>query len=89
VMYFGKIVETGTSDEIFESPTHPYTRVLLESIPIPDPRKRRRRKLSMEAHTSAAEEMLGGGFTFTAPSEDSVSTLREISPGHLVRCYQA
>lgn len=87
VMYFGKIVETGGSDEIFESPTHPYTRVLLESIPVPNPRKRRRRKLSMEDHTSAAEQALGSGFTFKAPSEDSMPTLCEISPGHLVSCY--
>ncbi len=33
VMYAGKIVETGTVDEIFASPQHPYTRGLLESIP--------------------------------------------------------
>ena len=89
VMYFGRIVETGTADEIFETPAHPYTRVLLESIPIPDPRKRRRRKLSLEDHRAAAQEFLGEGFTFTPPDSGVEPVLREISPGHLVSCYPA
>ena len=33
VMYAGRIVEVGTSDEIFYSPAHPYTRMLLSAIP--------------------------------------------------------
>lgn len=37
VMYLGEIVEIGTVDEIFEPPYHPYTEVLLTSIPRPDP----------------------------------------------------
>ena len=37
VMYFGKIVELGTSDELFAHPFHPYTRSLLSAIPLPDP----------------------------------------------------
>lgn len=37
VMYSGKIVETGLTRNIFEHPSHPYTKTLLKSIPIPDP----------------------------------------------------
>jgi oligopeptide transport system ATP-binding protein len=37
VMHLGHIVETGTTDEIFENPIHPYTRSLLSAIPRPNP----------------------------------------------------
>ncbi len=40
VMYLGKVVEIGTTDEIFENPTHPYTQALLSATPISDPRDR-------------------------------------------------
>src|SRR5512147_14616 len=35
VMYLGKLVETGPSEDVFESPLHPYTKALFESIPLP------------------------------------------------------
>jgi len=37
VMYLGRIVETGTVDQIYRRPRHPYTRALLDSVPLPDP----------------------------------------------------
>ncbi len=40
IMYLGRIVEIGPSKEIFEDPKHPYTKALLQAIPIPDPKKR-------------------------------------------------
>jgi oligopeptide/dipeptide ABC transporter ATP-binding protein len=44
VMYLGHIVETGTRQQIFNQPTHPYTQALLSAVPIPDPSKRAGRK---------------------------------------------
>jgi len=41
VMYVGKIVEMAGKDAIYENPFHPYTRALLQAIPIPDPHLRR------------------------------------------------
>ena len=37
VMYLGKLVETGSRDQVFESPAHPYTQALLSAMPSPDP----------------------------------------------------
>ena len=44
VMHLGHLVETGTTDEIFENPIHPYTKSLLSAIPHPNPKVEKNRK---------------------------------------------
>ena len=44
VMYLGKIIELGQSDQVFTDPKHPYTQALLSAIPLPDPAKEKNRK---------------------------------------------
>jgi peptide/nickel transport system ATP-binding protein len=41
VMYLGKVVEKGSSDDVIMKPLHPYTQALIAAVPIPDPTSRR------------------------------------------------
>jgi len=77
VMYFGKMVELATSDELFAHPMHPYTRSLLSAIPLPDPHSEKNR--TRISYNPLAEHDY---------SEDKPS-LREILPGHFVYCNNA
>ncbi len=77
VMYFGKMVELATSDELFAHPMHPYTRSLLSAIPLPDPHSEKNR--TRISYNPLAEHDY---------SEDKPS-LREILPGHFVHCNNA
>ncbi|MBQ8292867.1 MAG: ATP-binding cassette domain-containing protein [Bacilli bacterium] len=74
VMYFGKIVELATSDELFKHPFHPYTRSLLSAIPVPDPITEKNRK------RVTYNPMLDHDYSSEAP------TMREVYPGHFVLC---
>ena len=74
VMYFGKIVELGTSEELFAHPFHPYTRSLLSAIPLPDPITEKSRK------RITYNPILDHDYSKEGPS------MREIYPGHYVYC---
>ena len=77
VMYFGRMVELTTSEELFKHPLHPYTKALLSAIPKPDPNYEKNRKRLIynpaEAHDYSVDK----------PS------LTEIIPGHFVYCNKA
>lgn len=78
VMYFGSIVEMGSREDLFNSPMHPYTKILLNAIPIPDPDiKRNRRKLREDA-TEGLKDLL------TEEYQEGVAYLHEVSSGHYV-----
>ena len=77
VMYFGKMVELATSDELFAHPMHPYTRSLLSAIPLPDPiYEKNRQRITYNPLASH-------DYTVDQP------TMREIIPGHFVHCNDA
>jgi peptide/nickel transport system ATP-binding protein/oligopeptide transport system ATP-binding protein len=59
VMYLGKIEETATTDELFATPRHPYTRALLAAVPLPDPTAQRERRL-LEGDIPSALSPPGG-----------------------------
>jgi peptide/nickel transport system ATP-binding protein len=62
IMYLGRIVEIGPTDEIFANPRHPYTKALLAAIPEPDPDKTVPRDLPRGEIPDAAEPPLGCSF---------------------------
>ncbi len=74
VMYFGKIVELASSDELFKNPLHPYTKSLLSAIPKPNPLTEKTR-----------ERIVYNPQTVHDYSTDKPS-LVEIKPGHLIYC---
>jgi len=97
VMYAGRIMEEAPALALFEAPRHPYTRKLLSAIPEPDPD---RRKTAAEvAETEAAEgseaaEATGCSYRPACSVKDDScrylpDELREIQPGHWVRCTKA
>ena len=59
VMYGGSLVETGITEELYMDPWHPYTKALISSIPVPDPRKARR-KLNLLYTEEKKDDLLGG-----------------------------
>ena len=75
VMYFGKIVEKASSDELFKHPMHPYTKALLSAIPKPDPRSERKRKREIYDPKTAHDYSVG-----------DTPSLKELTPGHFVYC---
>lgn len=74
VMYYGKLVELASSDELFAHPFHPYTRALLSAIPVPDPITEKNRKRVVY------NPVLDHDYSKEGPSWN------EVYPGHFVRC---
>lgn len=91
VMYLGKIVEMGPSEELYRNPRHAYTRALLDAIPVPDPAHRRKRQLLQGDVPSPINPPAGCAFghRMNHPKwQQSVGmdlTLHEIAPGHWVQ----
>ena len=74
VMYFGKMVELASSDELFAHPLHPYTKSLLSAIPLPDPDYEKTRvRITYNPITDH-------DYSVEKPS------MREVAPGHFVYC---
>ncbi len=76
VMYLGQIVETGDRAQIFEDARHPYTRRLLDAVPIADPTHRRAAFRRIEGEIPSPVHPVG--------YQPALVSLNEVAPGHLV-----
>ena len=95
VMYLGKVVESGESDEVYDNPCHPYTKALLKAIPIADPK----RALSLEQFGMKGELPsplhVPSGCRFHTRCPYAMDLCRQQEPeleektqGHLVACWK-
>ena len=95
VMYLGKVMEVASRDQLYADPRHPYTRALIESVPIPDPvaeRARQRRSLGGEL-PSPTDPPSGCVFRTRCPyatdvCAKTVPPLDEIDEGRRVACIR-
>ena len=76
VMFLGQIVEIGPRRAIFENPQHPYTRKLMDAVPIADPARRHLKRSLLEGDIPSPIRALG--------DEPDVRPLVQVSPGHFV-----
>ncbi len=95
VMYLGKMVELAETDELFDNPLHPYTKALLEAVPIPDPTLEAGRAHKIIKGEIPSPINPPNGCVFHPRCEIAVDgcprafpDFREVKPGHWVACTE-
>lgn len=103
VMYLGRIVESGTTRDVFVHPLHPYTQALMSAVPVPDPvvERQRHRVVLQGELPSPTERIVGCPFASRCPLRPTLSAeqqklcdtqpplLTVQQPGHDVACHFA
>jgi oligopeptide/dipeptide ABC transporter ATP-binding protein len=96
VMYLGRIMEIAQRDAIYARPRHPYTRALLDAVPVPDPEiERARRPIRLKGEIpSPLDPPAGCVFHTRCPlaterCRAEVPPLRALASGHLSACHYA
>lgn len=92
VMYLGKVVEKASVEQLFDNPTHPYTKALLSAIPVPSLEKKKERILLKGEITSPINPKPGCRFAprcnyATERCFKEEPQLKQISEGHSVACH--
>jgi peptide/nickel transport system ATP-binding protein len=93
VMYMGKMVEYGPTEEILQHPTHPYTRALISAVPVPDPAVRREEPDIKGSISKPVDPKPRCRFFDRCPLAASICetsdhpALEDKGAGHMVACY--
>ncbi|WP_130850560.1 ABC transporter ATP-binding protein [Intestinimonas timonensis] len=92
IMYLGRMVEQGETEEVYRNPTHPYTQALLSAIPKRDPSEDKVRIHLDGDVPNPADPPKGCPFHDRCPKcmevcKSELPVTREISPGHFVSCH--
>ncbi len=92
VMYLGKMCEVASSDDLYARPSHHYTKVLLDSIPVPDPDVSLQHTTIVGEPPSPVLPPPGCRFNTRCPAADDrcrteEPILRDIGGGHFVACH--
>jgi len=92
VMYLGRLCEVGPSEQLFAHPAHPYTALLIEAIPHPDPDVRPSESVPIGEPPSPISPPSGCRFRTRCPKADrrcvdEMPELRPIAPDQLVACH--
>jgi oligopeptide/dipeptide ABC transporter ATP-binding protein len=92
VMYLGRVVESGSYRDLYQTPKHPYTQALLSAIPVPSPQHKKERVILRGDVPSPIKPPEGCHFHPRCPQRmdhcsKAVPQLLEIAPGHEVRCF--
>lgn len=92
VMYLGGLVETGSTEDIFANPLHPYTEALFSAIPMPDPDLKRNRIILEGNIPSPANPPSGCKFHTRCRKcmeicKTKVPEAKDMGNGHMVRCH--
>jgi oligopeptide/dipeptide ABC transporter ATP-binding protein len=94
VMYLGKMAELTDREELFRNPLHPYTQALMSAIPVPDPKRIRKRTILKGDVPSPMNPPSGCRFHPRCPVAIDICSheepeYKEISPKHWVACWLA
>ena len=92
VMYLGRLCEVGPSEQVFAKPAHPYTALLIEAIPVPDPDVRPAESVAVGEPPSPIAPPSGCRFRTRCPRadqrcRDEVPELRPVAPGQYAACH--
>ena len=92
VMYLGKIVEMAKAPDLYKNPLHPYTKILLSSVPLPDPKLRKKRIIISGDVPSPVNPPPGCQFNPRCKHsrdncKEAEPELLEYEPGHFAACH--